>query len=187
VSTNHVAAELGISVGNLYWHFADKKAIVRALFEQVRARFDAGWALPATEADAVAAAAVALRRSFTTAWEYRFLYREIVPLTRADPEFRKLYAENRARRQQEIGAFLRELVRLRILVVPDAATLADLEELGWMISAFWVPHVDVRDGTLTKRAVLAGTKALFAIYQPYAAPDAMPALSRLLTDPEDDS
>jgi AcrR family transcriptional regulator len=187
VSTNHIAAKLGISVGNLYWHFADKQAIIRALFERLRTEFDEGWALPETTDAALAAAAVALRRSFTSAWEYRFLYREIVPLTRADPEFRRLYAANRSRRRQEIGAFLRALVGLGVLRIPDDETLARLEELGWMISSFWVPHVDVRDGTLTKRAVLAGTSALFSIYLPYAAPDAVPALSRVFIDPEDES
>src|SRR4029079_14052764 len=41
VSTNHIAAELGISVGNLYWHFKDKKEIVIALVEGVRGHSDA--------------------------------------------------------------------------------------------------------------------------------------------------
>src|SRR5262249_24291848 len=88
VTTNHIAAELGISVGNLYWHFSNKEEIVRALFEELRQEFEGGWPSPTSESDALVAAADALRRSFAAWWEYRFLYREIVPLTRADAELR---------------------------------------------------------------------------------------------------
>ena len=34
VSTNHIAAALGMSPGNLYYHFRNKEAIIRDLFEQ---------------------------------------------------------------------------------------------------------------------------------------------------------
>jgi AcrR family transcriptional regulator len=187
VSTNHIAAELGISVGNLYWHFKDKKEIVLALFEELRGSFDAGWTPPETEAGALEAAAAALRRSFASAWEYRFLYREIVPLVRADAELRRRYAANRALRQTEIRAFLVALVRLDVLDVSDAAALDRLEELAWMVSSFWVPHVDVRDGALTKRAVLEGTGILFSLFAPYTKRHAVPKLSRLLESQEDES
>src|SRR5215468_10516481 len=69
VSTNHIAAELGISVGNLYWHFADKDAIVRALFEEHAARFDTMWAPPTSANEAAAVMVGALRRTFTMSFE----------------------------------------------------------------------------------------------------------------------
>jgi len=40
VSTNHIAAHLGISPGNLYYHFANKQAIVAELFRRYEARID---------------------------------------------------------------------------------------------------------------------------------------------------
>ena len=46
VSTNHIADALGISPGNLYYHFRNKEAIIRALFEQQFAQWDAAYTLP---------------------------------------------------------------------------------------------------------------------------------------------
>ena len=43
VSTNHIAAELGISVGNLYWHFSDKESIVRDLYAEQQRKSDGVW------------------------------------------------------------------------------------------------------------------------------------------------
>ena len=36
VTTNHIASELGISPGNLYYHYRNKQEIIRALFDQYR-------------------------------------------------------------------------------------------------------------------------------------------------------
>lgn len=186
VSTNHIAAELGISVGNLYWHFGDKEAIVRALFQELRESFDTAWRAPVTESDALNAAIIGLRRAFTTAWEYRFFYRELVALTQRDPELKRLNVANRAERRHEIRQFLKTLVHLGILAIPDEDTLDRLEELGWMVSSFWVPHVDLRDGALTKRAVLAGTSALLSLYLPFATKEHAVALSRALATERED-
>ena len=35
ISTNHLAKELGISTGNLYYHFKNKEEIIRAILEKI--------------------------------------------------------------------------------------------------------------------------------------------------------
>jgi len=35
VSTNHIAKELGISTGNLYYYFKNKEEIIRAILEKM--------------------------------------------------------------------------------------------------------------------------------------------------------
>jgi len=185
ISTNHVAAELGISVGNLYHHFRDKEAIVRALFEEHHRRFDGLWSPPASEHETAAIAVRALRRAFSIAWDYRFLYRELPSLTRADPELRKMHAAARAQRRDELRAFqlaFIELGALRPLETREA--LVQLEDLSWMVTSFWLPHVELRDGTLTRRAALEGVRAVLGLYLPYATSQYAHALSDALRGAE---
>src|SRR5215211_5884456 len=82
VSTNHIAAALGISPGNLYYHFRNKEEIIRALFEQQFARWDEVYALPEDRMPTLADLQQLVRISFITAWEYRFMYRELIALLR---------------------------------------------------------------------------------------------------------
>ena len=46
VSTNHIAEAMGISPGNLYYHYRNKEEIVRAIFERMIASWEVLSALP---------------------------------------------------------------------------------------------------------------------------------------------
>ena len=82
VSTNHIAEALGISPGNLYYHFRNKEEIIRALFEQQFARWDADYAFPDDRLPNLDDLQQLVRATFVTAWEYRFMYRELIALLR---------------------------------------------------------------------------------------------------------
>ncbi len=169
VSTNHIADELGVSVGNLYYHFADKEAIIRALYQQHAARFDEMWRPPTSANDAAQVLVGALRRTFALSWECRFFYREPGVLTRNDPALRKLYVAQREQRRHEIRVFQTSFVDLGLMPVPGGeAALVELEDLSWMLVAFWLPHVELRDGALTRQGALTGARAVLALYLPYA-------------------
>lgn len=76
VSTTMIAAELGISPGNLYYHYPAKDTLVNALFERYAASLDE--LLPAAgEVRDVEDAWFLLHSWFELAWHYRFLYRDL--------------------------------------------------------------------------------------------------------------
>src|SRR5512138_823594 len=84
VSTNHIADALGISPGNLYYHFRNKEEIIRALFEQQFALWDELYILPNERMPTLADLQQLVRATFITSWEYRFIYRELIALLRRD-------------------------------------------------------------------------------------------------------
>src|SRR6185295_5994512 len=77
VSTSLIAAELGISAGNLHYHFRKKDELSAALLEQFVAELDAllppaGW-----RADNVEDVWFLVHLILEGLWRYRFLFRDL--------------------------------------------------------------------------------------------------------------
>lgn len=85
VSTHRIAAEIGISPGNLHYHFRTKEQIVAWLlrrFEQKIEALDSG----ASSILAIDDFWLALHLRFETIAEYRFIYRDMMVITQQYPE-----------------------------------------------------------------------------------------------------
>src|SRR5829696_1901169 len=93
VSTNHIAEALGISPGNLYYHFRNKEEIIRSLFEQQFARWDELYALPDDRMPTLDDLQQLVRATFVTGWEYRFIYRELIALLRRDERLQRRWVD----------------------------------------------------------------------------------------------
>ncbi|AOA59427.1 TetR/AcrR family transcriptional regulator [Acinetobacter larvae] len=91
VTTNHIAAELGISPGNLYYHFRNKQEIIQELMQQYQKETLAMLALP----DDRPVNANDKIRYFQVLsgqlWQYRFLHRDVYHLIENNDNFRKIY------------------------------------------------------------------------------------------------
>ena len=85
VSTHRMAAELGISPGNLHYHFKSKRLVVAGLFrrfeEHLTACMDA-----AASVDALDDLWLSLHLAFETLNDYRFIYRDVDYLLHECPE-----------------------------------------------------------------------------------------------------
>ncbi|HLD67494.1 MAG TPA: TetR/AcrR family transcriptional regulator, partial [Pseudomonas sp.] len=85
VSTNHIAAHLGISPGNLYYHFANKQAIIAELFGRYEGQVDLFLRRPVGRALTVEDKTFYLEALLAAMWHYRFLHRDLEHLLEADP------------------------------------------------------------------------------------------------------
>lgn len=96
VTTGHVADELNISPGNLYYHFRNKEEIIQHLFREFEGRIDVAPQLEAQmQSDGIIDVGAAmedlwlyLHLVFEAIWDYRFLYRNLDDLLSRDPKLK---------------------------------------------------------------------------------------------------
>ena len=167
-STNHIAAACGISPGNLYYHFRNKEEIIRALFERMFARWGEPAALPVNRPLALADLCRIIRDAFTTLWDYRFVYRELIALLRRDEYLQRRWVEVRERGFNGFRELIERFAVADVLRQPaDADELTRLTELCWLISEFWPASVEVSGRPLDDAQLEHGVTLLLQVLQPY--------------------
>jgi AcrR family transcriptional regulator len=191
VTTNHIAAHLGISPGNLYYHYANKEEIVRAAFDRMNVEADGLWEKsPQRVVDPLALQRIVVGNLQLYA-KYIFFARELASLLRADRELRDRYAVIAARRMDQLVTSLAPLVEAGILRdVGDLDDLRALAESAWMIGLFCVPYAETADDAAagapgksskaraarTRAALERGALLVLHLFKPYMDPIAYVAM-----------
>jgi AcrR family transcriptional regulator len=178
VSTNHIAAGAAISPGNLYYHFHNKEEIIRAILERQIAAYDPVWRLPDGRPPTLEDLHAMIHRHFELLWEYRFFFRELLPLMQRDPALRERYQAMQARRTREIGAVLRGFGAARVLQQPDdPAVLREVLTAAWVISEYWLSFLESSGTPIDADQMQRGAGLVIRVLQPYFA-DGAPARKR---------
>lgn len=88
VSTNHIADEMDISPGNLYYHFRNKEQIVGELFDRFRSRIEILLMAPSERRMDLEDTWLFLHLVFEAIWDYRFIYYNLVDLAQRNRSLR---------------------------------------------------------------------------------------------------
>lgn len=181
VSTTQISSEMGISPGNLYYHYASKDDLINTLFDQHEFSMLAVLNTSDLVRD-VPGAWQFTQALFGSIWQYRFVYRDLNHLLannhRVETHMQELLAHKKA-------ALLEVLVTLQragtLQLQPrDADSLAASMVLVLM---YWLSYEYVRDPRQALEpdsgpaAMQRGTVQVMALMTPY-----LPASSRQQLD-----
>jgi AcrR family transcriptional regulator len=181
VGIREIARDLGLSPGNVSYHYPTKEALVTALMADAHARNNAlAEALPAGEGfeDVVALVRGIMRRDV----ENRWFVREAVGLLVAFPELRPVHAEMQRARDVRTERILGKLVAGGLL---DGERVKQrLPELRLQLFTqifFWLPSaiLAVPDGDPADRLELH-LRAAMALLLPYCTPTGRRRLEAML-------
>jgi len=93
VTTNHIAEEMGISPGNLYYHYKNKEHIIREILISMIEDFDLIWKKDADHKFSITDIAEITDRSCDIIYRYRFFYIELSTLLSRDEELSRIYTK----------------------------------------------------------------------------------------------
>lgn len=171
VTTNHIAAHLEISPGNLYYHFSNKQAIIYALFERYEARvldiLQVPEGRPLQPQDKLSY----LQAVFAGLWEYRFLHRDMEHLLLADPLLHARYRDFFRVCQQRVETIFRGLGAAGILRLSEE-DVAALALNTWIVVTSWFSFLrcnllteDV--DSISPELLQGGIYQVFTLERPY--------------------
>ncbi|MCU4586538.1 TetR/AcrR family transcriptional regulator [Acinetobacter nosocomialis] len=91
VTTNHIATELGISPGNLYYHFRNKHEIIKELMYQYQVETLEMLSLPEDRPLTTNDKINYFQVLSGQLWNYRFIHRDVYHLVESNEDFKKIY------------------------------------------------------------------------------------------------
>ena len=184
VSTNHIAAHMEISPGNLYYHFPNKQAIIAVLFGEYETLVLSFLRAPEGRLATVADKHFYLQQLLDAMWRYRFLYRDIEHLLRSDNELAaryRLFSQNCLKQAQLIYASFVEAGILKM-------TPLQIESLtlnAWIILTSWVGFLcTTRENSdqLSEQAIKRGVYQLLMLEAGFVTDQAREAVDEVIRE-----
>lgn len=139
VTTADIADEMGISPGNLYYHFRNKDEIIALLFAAFEKRLAGLFAAPAGRQADVEDLWLFLHLLFEAMWDYRFLYRDLDEMLSRDRRLEARFARLMDRGRRTMQKLCGGMVAAGTMEAsqPEIAALADNVAL---VATYWMSY-----------------------------------------------
>ncbi|OUS24990.1 hypothetical protein A9Q99_22350 [Gammaproteobacteria bacterium 45_16_T64] len=186
VSTNHIAAELGMSPGNLYYHFSNKAEIIFELFSAYRDLVVNTLVLPVDRPLTFDDKVGYFEVIFQNMWDYRFLHRDLEHLLKESEQLREHYLVFSSTTVATGKAIIKGMVESGLVVASNDEVDALMLNL-WVILTSWssfLQSIEVqkdKPNTMDPWALKRGIYQIICLLEPYAtdiAREELPALKK---------
>jgi AcrR family transcriptional regulator len=167
VTTAQVAEFLGISEGNLWYHFRTKREIVFELNRRLEAEIDKNLSrLPDENVDLKDFLRYAAR-AFEYLWEYRFLFRDRFDRAKDEDALIRLQ-ELTGRGQKNVELILDDMRRREMLALSTDETRA-LAINAWIIHSNWLRFLQIRENVqeIKENHIKEGFAQIISLFNPY--------------------
>jgi AcrR family transcriptional regulator len=173
VSTTLISAELHISPGNLYYHFASKDALVNCLFDQYEVAM-LGLLDAAGDVQDVEDTWFFLHSLFEQIWSHRFLYRDLNNLLSGNRHLETHFHAVLARKTQAFKWMLESLAAAGLMRI-DPDSIETLSASMSVMVTYWLSYEYVCNPRQAMEpasagwALTRGAQHVLALLRPYMA------------------
>ncbi len=166
VTTNHIADELEISPGNLYYHFRNKDDIIEQLFAGYEQRMDTALLAPSGRLPGLEDVWLQLHLVFECIWDYRFLYRDLVDILSRNRRLRMRFARILKRADEQAHTVMRGLVQAGVMrASADEVDAASTNIL--VIATFWMNYASARGDKDERASIRDGIVQVMMLIAPF--------------------
>ena len=165
VTTNHIADELEISPGNLYYHFRNKDDIIEQLFARYEERMDTALVSPDSRLRDLEDIWLQLHLVFECIWDYRFLYRDLVDILSRNRRLRLRFARILKRAADNATSGMRGLVQAGVMRASAAEVEATATNI-LVLATFWLNYASVRGDRDEHEAIRRGIVQVMMLLSP---------------------
>ena len=169
VTTNHIAAHIEISPGNLYYHFRNKQEIVRDIFALYSAELLERFQPIAAQRESLTLLKHYLDSIFTLMWKYRFFYANLPEILQRDEVLHGEYIQVQEKLQTNLINIMHAFVELKLLSV-GKEDMQSLVTTLHMTASCWLSYQSAMFSKtqITEQVIHQGMLQMIAVVKPKA-------------------
>ena len=185
VSTTLISAELGISPGNLYYHYPAKDELINSLLDRYETALNELLGASEGVRD-VEDAWFFMHSLFELIWQYRFLYRDLNDLLSKNRKLEMHFQRVIEHKTRSVKGLLNSLVQHRAMMM-DAREAEPTATSMVVVLTYWLSFEYVRDPRHAlepehaQMALLRGAHHVLNLLIPYLEPSQRLHLQALVT------
>ncbi|QXO17173.1 MULTISPECIES: TetR/AcrR family transcriptional regulator [Vibrio] len=182
MTTNHIAAHIEISPGNLYYHFRNKQEIVREIFALYSSELLERFKPLQGQYETLTLLKHYLDSIFTLMWKYRFFYANLPEILQRDEELHQDYIRVQEKLQANLVNIMQAFVDMQLLdlnkeEMKQLVTTLHLIACSWLAyQAAMSPKTDI-----TEQIIHQGMLQIISVMKPNATEQGVEQL-QLLAD-----
>ncbi|MCL9776389.1 TetR/AcrR family transcriptional regulator [Vibrio methylphosphonaticus] len=180
VTTNHIAAYIEISPGNLYYHFSNKQEIVRDIFTLYSQELIERFTPVQGQQESLALLKHYLNSIFTLMWKYRFFYANLPEILQRDEKLHEEYIVVQERLQGNLVNILRAFVDFELLCLNEKELKSMVMTLH-MMAVGWLSYQSAMSPKtkITEEVIQQGMLHMINVVKPVATPKGQEQLALL--------
>jgi AcrR family transcriptional regulator len=180
ITTNHIASEMGISPGNLYYHFKNKEDILRHIFSLYRAHLQKSFTPTSKDKDVLCQLADYLSSIVELMWRFNFLYSNLTDILSRDKELKAQYLAQQEELLAQVVDVINGLKHADLITIDDS-DVVEFAHLVKLTVSFWTPYLKAHtvDLNISKRDIYGGIVKVVLLFKPYAKGEGLVQLKKL--------
>ncbi|SDW02257.1 TetR/AcrR family transcriptional regulator [Marinobacter mobilis] len=184
VTTNHIAAHLAISPGNLYYHFRNKSDIIYEIFLEYEKLVDYYLQIPDDRPLTLDDMMFYLESVFDGLWSYRFFHRDLEFLLDSDERLREDYRGFTGRCLESIDCIFHGLAEGGVIENQPEELRSAMSLNVWLVVTNWMAFLKTAHGNglsdeLSIHMLKQGIYQVLTLELPYLMPEYREAVMTL--------
>jgi len=178
ITSRHIAAKMGISAGNLHYHFKHTDEIIKTLYDRLSVDFDAIVlaisCLPGKDLNTLMSF---VDRSFELVYKYRFIFLHFVEISMRIPAIKKDYYQLTQRREKEFLAIFEKFKADGVFRkdIPAEIFQALITQI-FIVGDFWLSNNELTVKLRGKKAIAHYGHIFSGMFYPYLTASALEAI-----------
>jgi AcrR family transcriptional regulator len=181
ITTADIANEMGISPGNLYYHFRNKDQIIAELFASLEQRLDPLLQVSARRAAGVEDLWLVLHLLFEAMWDYRFFFRDLDEILSRSAGLASRFALILRRGARTVVELCRAMVAEGAMRASEREIAALADNVA-LVATYWISYQNITGGERAQANLDRAAYQVLSLVAPFLRGDARMLLDRLSRD-----